>query len=399
MDTQTPITSGMSPTLAGSTTRSTSSTSLGSMSALLGGSVASDLGGIAAAPISGVNGTAIGLDPIEGILSGSVGYHPPLQSPLPGMVLDESQQALPFALTQPSAGMADMSFTPGFMGNTQFPVMAPSPPSYTTSTGPQLFVPAPAMGRRVLRRQTRSLSHPYIPHRYPQGQMTGRHGPAATNGLLPAAYPATTRPARSSTCIIPAVNQDGTSKCCANCDTVDTPSWRRHPDTQELLCNACGLYLRLHRKPRPVTYDDSGHLQVIRKNAAVRREPINLPRENDLRQGFYQHEVTPLGYQSPVRSTTSLSGLQAVGAMYPGISGVPPVSRYQTPAIIDEMMHMHIFGSQEPGFSAGTSDSGASGALDMSFQPSSTGTSSSSSDPDMKLEPKPEPKSAPNGTF
>ncbi|KAJ2665584.1 hypothetical protein IWW48_000035 [Coemansia sp. RSA 1200] len=80
----------------------------------------------------------------------------------------------------------------------------------------------------------------------------------------------------SSTFIIPAINQDGTSKRCANCSTAETPSWRRHPDTQELLCNACGLYLRLHRKPRPITLDESGNIQVVRKNAAVQREPINL---------------------------------------------------------------------------------------------------------------------------
>ncbi|KAJ1666776.1 GATA zinc finger protein 3 [Coemansia sp. RSA 1646] len=80
----------------------------------------------------------------------------------------------------------------------------------------------------------------------------------------------------SSTFIIPAINQDGTCKRCANCYTAETPSWRRHPDTQELLCNACGLYLRLHRKARPITIDESGNIQVVRKNAAIQREPINL---------------------------------------------------------------------------------------------------------------------------
>ncbi|KAI8099583.1 uncharacterized protein BX664DRAFT_255807 [Halteromyces radiatus] len=37
---------------------------------------------------------------------------------------------------------------------------------------------------------------------------------------------------------------------CTNCFSVSTPLWRRSPDDQ-LLCNACGLYQKLHNAPRP----------------------------------------------------------------------------------------------------------------------------------------------------
>ncbi|KAI5476616.1 GATA-binding factor 6-B [Pseudohyphozyma bogoriensis] len=37
---------------------------------------------------------------------------------------------------------------------------------------------------------------------------------------------------------------------CSHCASIATPLWRRGPD-DELLCNACGLYLKLHGKPRP----------------------------------------------------------------------------------------------------------------------------------------------------
>ncbi|KAI9483151.1 MAG: hypothetical protein EXX96DRAFT_594051 [Benjaminiella poitrasii] len=37
---------------------------------------------------------------------------------------------------------------------------------------------------------------------------------------------------------------------CSNCQTTSTPLWRRSAK-DELLCNACGLYLKLHNTPRP----------------------------------------------------------------------------------------------------------------------------------------------------
>ena len=38
---------------------------------------------------------------------------------------------------------------------------------------------------------------------------------------------------------------------CTNCDSTTTPAWRRGPEGA-LLCNACGLHLRIHREHRPM---------------------------------------------------------------------------------------------------------------------------------------------------
>ncbi|KAJ2029652.1 hypothetical protein IWW57_001584 [Coemansia sp. S610] len=132
------------------------------------------------------------------------------------------------------------------------------------------------------RRCSLSRSHPYMPTPDQRGGTIQRRNSSSL--VLPTAPPKAfqegKKASKQRTIVIPAINQDGTLKKCTNCMTAETPSWRRHPDTQALLCNACGLYLRLHHKPRPITIDDSGHVQVIRKNAAVQREPMNLPTSN-----------------------------------------------------------------------------------------------------------------------
>ena len=39
---------------------------------------------------------------------------------------------------------------------------------------------------------------------------------------------------------------------CQNCQTSTTPLWRRD-ELGSVLCNACGLFLKLHGRPRPIS--------------------------------------------------------------------------------------------------------------------------------------------------
>ncbi|KAF7727273.1 hypothetical protein EC973_007789 [Apophysomyces ossiformis] len=48
------------------------------------------------------------------------------------------------------------------------------------------------------------------------------------------------------------VNDPQNKPVCTNCGATSTPLWRRSAD-DELLCNACGLYQKLHNAPRPKT--------------------------------------------------------------------------------------------------------------------------------------------------
>lgn len=58
--------------------------------------------------------------------------------------------------------------------------------------------------------------------------------------------------------------QDGSLKICSNCRTRVTPSWRRCAEGKRLLCNACGLYQKLHRKDRPIYQAADGKIKVRR---------------------------------------------------------------------------------------------------------------------------------------
>lgn len=47
---------------------------------------------------------------------------------------------------------------------------------------------------------------------------------------------------------------DGSGRFCSHCKATKTSVWRRCKVSQELLCNACGVYMRLKGVPRPVQY-------------------------------------------------------------------------------------------------------------------------------------------------
>ncbi|CEG81574.1 Putative Transcription factor ScGATA-6 [Rhizopus microsporus] len=69
---------------------------------------------------------------------------------------------------------------------------------------------------------------------------------------------------------------------CTNCGATSTPLWRRSAE-DELLCNACGLYQKLHNAPRPKTLkphnarkeskDDEGS-QLVCSNCSTTTTPL-----------------------------------------------------------------------------------------------------------------------------
>ncbi|KAI5169521.1 hypothetical protein PAEPH01_0784 [Pancytospora epiphaga] len=53
-------------------------------------------------------------------------------------------------------------------------------------------------------------------------------------------------------------------RVCANCQATNTPSWRRGGNGKILLCNACGLYQKLHNRPRPYSVTSEGKTRALK---------------------------------------------------------------------------------------------------------------------------------------
>lgn len=94
---------------------------------------------------------------------------------------------------------------------------------------------------------------------------------------------------------------DPTQMQCTNCKTRTTPLWRRNPEGQPL-CNACGLFLKLHGEVRPLSLKTD----VIKKRNRVSNSRASL------------------SSSSPFSHSTMLSN----GSGNVGITGSFPVAGY-----------------------------------------------------------------------
>ncbi|CCE73029.1 Piso0_000039 [Millerozyma farinosa CBS 7064] len=77
-----------------------------------------------------------------------------------------------------------------------------------------------------------------------------------------------------------AKKDDNGSIACTNCGTRTTPLWRRNPQGQPL-CNACGLFLKLHGVVRPLSLK-TDVIKKRQRNSGTSKKTINSKDGDDL---------------------------------------------------------------------------------------------------------------------
>ncbi|XP_043918312.1 transcription factor GATA-4 isoform X1 [Protopterus annectens] len=83
---------------------------------------------------------------------------------------------------------------------------------------------------------------------------------------------------------------------CANCHTTTTTLWRRNAEG-EPVCNACGLYMKLHGVPRPLAMKKEG-IQTRK------RKPKNLNKPKASAGSANSESLTPTTSSTPTSSTS-----------------------------------------------------------------------------------------------
>ncbi|KAH8831992.1 hypothetical protein DL96DRAFT_1706383 [Flagelloscypha sp. PMI_526] len=120
---------------------------------------------------------------------------------------------------------------------------------------PPLFVDPHLNGPR-----TSGGSHPEI---YPDshnalvntGGNIGYPELTRSNGPFPSGATHQNPPISSPLDLSSSPDNMGTEKRCANCNTTKTPEWRRERNSHRVLCNACGIYLRTKGEHRPASFN------------------------------------------------------------------------------------------------------------------------------------------------
>lgn len=105
-------------------------------------------------------------------------------------------------------------------------------------------------------------------------------------------------------------NRELTQPTCQNCATSTTPLWRRD-EMGSVLCNACGLFLKLHGRPRPISLKTD----VIKSRNRVKTSRNDLAKQKKVRSPLVPNSFRVCG--------TSLTSFCVQAPAFPPVSDLP----------------------------------------------------------------------------
>ncbi|KAF7531645.1 hypothetical protein G7054_g8672 [Neopestalotiopsis clavispora] len=164
-----------------------------------------------------------------------------------------------------------------------------------------------------------------------------------------------------------ATNHESTQPVCQNCQTSTTPLWRRD-EMGSVLCNACGLFLKLHGRPRPISLKTDviksrNRVKTVRPDMQMKKKSLPATAVDPNGLNMHAHDAATAAALAAVRRTSQhkLNG-------HPDDS---PVSRTGTPAMYDPNLAMYTNGVdghqyQSPGLPQYALPDGASNGHDAS---------------------------------